>query len=98
MDYINAPYGAFTKAVRKYDEDYGRKEDTKKIYTIEYNEVEKTITKHRVEVEAYTYEDAENFIERMKSEFVIDDKEIMHDNDCSYEDFELVGCEELEDD
>lgn len=61
-DFIDAPYGAFLKEVRKYDPDYGWKQNKNYLFTIEYEETRTDVLKHRVVVKAHTFEEAKQKI------------------------------------
>ena len=93
MDYIDAPYGAFVKAVRVYDPDYGHSKDKKKKFVIEYKEIRTETITHQADIEAYTYEDAVRKIKNDDSDGFIDDKEVDFDSETEFDDFEEVSRE-----
>ena len=95
-DYIDAPYGAFVKAVRAYDPDYGRSKDKKKKFVIEYKEIRTETITHQTDIEAYTYEDAVRKIENDDLDGFIDDKEVDFDSETEFDYFEEVSSEELD--
>lgn len=98
-DFINAPYGAFLKAVRAFDPDYGYKAEEKQQFVIEYEETRQTVTKRRAVVNAYSYEQAQQIIKEdgdREDGFVLDE-EIDEDTNCWTSDFELVERSYLKD-